>query len=308
MYNPKEYGGQALANVNPGLRQAGLTDVSVNNGSKIYRSVDKDGKVTFTGMGAPSRIAAEVAKANDPEAKKAAYVDQLRQQAAAGNVVAGKVLGDMMQADAQIEAERLRGASGLEQAKVTAGAKAAGKKDDGASLNDLIKLGTTLIGEGREAELIQAVNQRKQVAVDQLIKAGKIEQAKQVAAAEPDQDFIIGTANLMKQRDEGAQNSQGSRAGAGAAIGSVVGGLAGLGAGLYTKKPKLIRAGLGGLAGGLGLGGYGYATGSQGVDEFTDLNRIAALGANNGDLVGDGIVIPGDFLPEDQQVLRGIRR
>jgi hypothetical protein len=52
---------------------AGMTDMS-DAGNKIYKMVDKDGKVTYTGMGSPTRVAAEKVKAEEPKTKEAVEI------------------------------------------------------------------------------------------------------------------------------------------------------------------------------------------------------------------------------------------
>lgn len=105
----KGYGG-----VDPSKdRTPGLRDVSAWSEdpqglrNKIYRSVDKNGHVTYVGMGAPSRIAAEKARAEDPAVQKAAQLKRLEELAMRGNAEAGETLRQIIQADAQVAAARV---------------------------------------------------------------------------------------------------------------------------------------------------------------------------------------------------------
>lgn len=276
-----------------GYSGKGLARLNVDSPSdEIYRKGN-----SYMGVGAKPKAPTE-------QDQKAGLRQALTLAALGGSNEAAAILGQMTHSE-EGAANRQ---NNLDVAAIQAGAKGKSGKGDSTTLTDQLKLGTTLIGEGREAELLQAVNQRKQSAVADALKSGDTKRAKAIQDADLDQDFIMETANLMKQREAADANSSGKRAAIGGGVGAALGGVAGLGAGLMLKKPKLAMSGAGALMSAIGGGLYGYRTGSKGIDQYTDLNRIAALESDGSDLLGDGLLIPGDVLPDDQKVLRGLRR
>lgn len=79
---------------------------------QIYRRGNE-----YVGMGAPSRIAAEKAHANDPAVKRAAMMEELRRAGMAGNKLAADMFNALVQEDSYANTAR----AGVEQARVKAG-------------------------------------------------------------------------------------------------------------------------------------------------------------------------------------------
>jgi hypothetical protein len=63
--------------------------------NKIYKKVGKDGSTEYTGMGNPTRIAAEQAAANDPETQRAKLQHGLMLAALGGSSEAGSMFREM---------------------------------------------------------------------------------------------------------------------------------------------------------------------------------------------------------------------
>lgn len=100
--------------------QAGLRRVNVPGSTdQIYRRGNE-----YVGMGAPSRIAAEKAHANDPAVKRAAMMEELRRAGMAGSKPAADMFNALVQEDSYANSAR----AGVEQERVKAG-KGSGSDD-----------------------------------------------------------------------------------------------------------------------------------------------------------------------------------
>jgi hypothetical protein len=91
-----------------------------DGGSQIYKTVDKDGKVSYIGTGSQSRYEGEQARANNPAVKREAMMTGLRNAAMTGDKNAMEMYTAHLQATAHENAARF-----------AASAKAAGSSKDG---------------------------------------------------------------------------------------------------------------------------------------------------------------------------------
>ncbi len=227
----------------------------------------------------------------------------------------------IVQADALIEAERMRGASGLEQAKVTAGAKAKGdKEDNNLKLTDQIKYGETMLGEGEAGKFIKGLDERKRGALAAMTtefnnpsttperRAELSAQWEMLQGNTRSQDYADTTMLLQGAKDAAAETTnigQGAKYGLGAAL------LGGVGSALALRKGNLSAAkklGTGAatalFSGGLGgVGGYTFGGGSEGVDENSDLYDIENMTlSKDGTTLSNGKQnIPMELLTPQQQ-------
>jgi len=203
-----------------------------------------------------------------------------------------------------MEVERMRGASGLEQAKVTAGAKAAGSKgkDGGGdewSLNNQEKLGKMQINDdkGNPLPILQAQQDRlaERFARSQAaFAAAEGDDAAQQAindawltekAAIMGQKGQMQTGNMLQTRQNLEDNSQGSRA-LNAGLWGAAGTAALLGGGALFRNKKMLADGvkkasslrqalLGGVGGGVAGGTYGWNTGASGVPIAANVDQLS---------------------------------
>jgi hypothetical protein len=123
-YASGQYGGVPMSDAQVmGLRRGGQNDGPLarlkldNSSDQIYRQGN-----TYTGMGAPSRVEAEIAKANDPAVKKEAMMTSLRNAAMTGDKQAMEMYNAHLQADSYANTA----AQAVEQARVKAGAEGKG--------------------------------------------------------------------------------------------------------------------------------------------------------------------------------------
>lgn len=306
--------------------QAGLRRVNVPGSTdRIYQR----GKNEFVGMGAPSRIAAEEARANDPAVQKAEQMKYLQGLAMQGNEQAGETLRQIIQADSAREVEGLRGQALIR----AAGTKGAGKKGSGDdwSLTEKEKLGKMQINDekGNPLPIVQGMHDRvnNQFAEFQKkFRAAEGNPEKQAAidaewSAVKDSIMSEGgqlqTGNMLQTQQSLDENSQGNRALKGGLAGGLIGGVGTTAAGLLLKKPNLIRKGLYGLAAGGSAGAaYGWGTGAAGVPIPANIDQLAPDAVHydekNGELVsntGRGTVrVPIGLLSEAERARYGLRQ
>lgn len=107
----------------------GLRRMEGTGGNVIYRRGNE-----YIGMGAPSRIAAEEARANDPAVKRAAAMEQLREYGMAGNKEAAAMYNAMVKEDT----DRYVASTGLDAERIKAGVTKGKQGDDYKIMDRLI--------------------------------------------------------------------------------------------------------------------------------------------------------------------------
>lgn len=295
--------------------QAGLRRVNVPGSTdRIYQR----GKNEFVGMGAPSRIAAETARANDPAVQKAALMKELYTLATQGNEQAGETLRQIIKADSDREVEGLRAQATVQ----AAGAKGSGKKgsgeDGGLKLAEQFKYAEGARGEDDQMSMLRGLDERKRGAWTELqaefdnpktTPERKRELEKKWAQIEQGaytQDNLAKTDLLLGAKQAGADNTATGMATKYGLLGGVA---TGLGALYALRKGNLApaKAALAGLLGGgaSAAGGYMYGGGSQGVDENSDLYDIESMNltADGKKITNGSQTIAFDSLPPQVQRL-----
>ena len=270
----------------PTARTPGVTEMrSVEDPqglrNKIYKQVDKNGNVSYTGMGNPSvrKAEADAEAADQPQRLQRG----LMLAALGGSKEAAMILGNMM------EQERAQAtlANNLDVARIQAGAKGSGNsaKND-FSFSDRKSLATLQGGEDGEMAYIQAMNDRYGAKLAQFREAiaaesDPVKQAKLVEewskakATLMSESGQIDAGNLLDVQKQLEANTQGERALNHGIVGGIGGALTFL-AGAKFKNKNLMKYGLTGLGVGGGTGGaYGWSTGAEGVPVPANLDDLA---------------------------------
>jgi hypothetical protein len=306
--------------------EQGITDEMRKNPSQGLRQIKVPGSTDqiyrrgneYVGMGAPSRIAAEKARANDPAVQKAEQMKELYTRAMQGNEQAGETLRQIIKADSAREVEGLRAQATVQ----TAEAKGAGKKgsgeDGGLKLAEQFKYAEGARGPDDQMSMMRGLDERKRGAATELLaefnnpkttperKAQLEQQWAQVEQGAYTQDNLAKTDLLLGAKQAGVDNTA---TGMAAKYGILGGVASGLGA-LYAARKgnfKLAKTlGATALGGGLSsAAGYKYGGGSQGVDENSDLYDIESMNLTaDGTKITNGVqTISFDSLPPQAQRL-----
>lgn len=265
-YNTGEYKGQGLGRLR--------TDVP---GQEIYRKGN-----AYYGVG-------QQPSSQNPEEDMRRG---LMMAALGGNGEAASILNSMMNNEAHLQA-----------ARIAAGARA-GKDADKLNVNERIKMGDLLRGEGRGVENMMDVEQRKR---DLKAKFQETKDpVKQAQIADQyealNQDTGAMSTEQLNQVKNIFQNENMARRGLKYGVYGSLPGLAMTGLSFIPQLRWLRPWGLTGTALGGGTGAtYGAKTGTTGVNEMTaldDLNpALQELSEDGGNLIGNGVQAPLDLLP-----------